>query len=283
MTLKHATLAAATVLLVAGCGRFPTPVPPEPASSRNVVVVAAEGKLATSTPEGEITPIPPTPTFDPGFASVLTPLAGSPTATPIGLVLSPSPELRPTRTVAPTLTPFPTIEIPPTATRLVGGPAPTRPPPPPTRTPVRATGTPTRIATPTRVDPMERAKTNNDLASATALTLDKDVTGLLSSASDVDVFKFEIDDDSENLTIRVTLTGQDIDSYRLYLLTPGQRSSAYGTARGATSRQIILPVKGELGTWYVEVAPVPNRPPPRGNYTLKVTTRSQFDAEELDG
>src|SRR6476661_8890765 len=100
-----------------------------PAVSTQVVIVSAAGKIATSTPVGAGTRIPPTPTFDPGFGSILTPLAGSPTATAGALTTSPTPELRPTRTPAPSVTPFPTLEIPPSPERG------TVFQPPPTRTP----------------------------------------------------------------------------------------------------------------------------------------------------
>ena len=265
---------AAAVLT--GCGRFPTPTPAAPASSKNVVIVSAAGKLATSTPSGATTRVPSTPTFDPSFSSVLTPLAGTPTETPIGILRSPTPELRPTRTVAPTITPLPTVDIPPTATRVPPGAIPTRTAGsaatstrPPAATPI-----PTRTSSPTPVDPMERTGNNNDLSRATALSLDKSVTGLLSSPADVDVFKFDIDDDSDNLQIVVTLTGPDIESYRMFLITPGRRSAAFGTPVGTTSRHIIFPVRQELGTWYVELSTAPNTRVPRGSYTLNVTTRS---------
>jgi hypothetical protein len=258
-----------------GCGRFPTPTPVAPASSKNVVIVSAAGKLATSTPEGATTRVPATPTFDPSFSTVLTPLAGTPIETPIGVVRSPTPELRPTRTIAPTLTPLPTVEIPPTATRVPPGVAPTRPPGPPTATrPPAATAIPTRTPTATPVDPLERVGNNNDLSRATALTLDKDTIGLLSSPADVDVFKFDIDDDTDNLTIVATITGADMESYRMFLISPGRRSAAFGTPVGTTSRHVVVPVRQEVGTWYVELSTTPNTRVPRGSYTLKVTTRS---------
>jgi hypothetical protein len=260
-----------------GCGRFPTPTPIAPASSKNVVIVSAAGKLATSTPSGATTRVPPTPTFDPSFSSVLTPLAGTPTETPIGVLRSPTPELRPTRTIAPTITPLPTVDIPPTATRVPPGALPTRAvtggTPTSTRPPA-ATPIPTRTNTPTPVDPQERSGNNNDLARATALTLETNTAGLLSSPTDVDVFKFDIDDDSDELQIVVTLTGVDMESYRMFLITPGRRSAAFGTPVGSTSRHIIFPVRQELGTWYVELSTAPNSRVPRGGYTLHVTTRS---------
>ena len=273
---RRAFLIGAAAVLT-GCGRFPTPTPAAPASSKNVVIVSAAGKLATSTPSGATTRVPPTPTFDPSFSSVLTPLAGSPTETPIGLVRSPTPELRPTRTVASTITPLPTADIPPTATRVPPGAV------IPTRTagaaatatrPPASTPVPTRTSSPTPVDPLERTGNNNDLSRATALTLDKSVTGLLSSPADVDVFRFEVDDDSDNLQIVATLTGVDMESYRMFLITPGRRSAAFGTPVGSTSRHIIFPVRQETGTWYVELSTAPNTRVPRGSYTLNVTTRS---------
>jgi hypothetical protein len=279
MTPRRVFLAATAAVLVAGCGRFPSPTPADPARSKDVVIVSAEGKPMTSTPVGATTRVPATPTFDPGFGSVLTPLAGTPhpegTRAAVEVLQSPTPELRPTRTTAPTFTPFPTIEMPPAATRTPAAPPPTRTPAPPTNTPIRPTGTPTRTPTPTPVDPFEGGgRTNNDLASATALRLDTDVRGQVSSPTDVDVFKFDVDDDSEKLQIVVTLTGQDIDSYRMFLITPGRRAAAYGTPVGTVARHIVFPVRGELGTWYVELSSQSGRRAPRGGYTLRVTTRS---------
>jgi hypothetical protein len=153
--------------------------------------------------------------------------------------------------------------------------APTRPPGPPTATrPPAATAIPTRTPTATPVDPLERVGNNNDLSRATALTLDKDTIGLLSSPADVDVFKFDIDDDTDNLTIVATITGADMESYRMFLISPGRRSAAFGTPVGTTSRHVVVPVRQEVGTWYVELSTTPNTRVPRGSYTLKVTTRS---------
>jgi hypothetical protein len=272
MTGRRLALAAAAALIVAGCGGLPPApaAPPAAPAGRSVVIVSAEGKLATSTPVGPKSGrVPPTPTFDPGFGSVLTPLAGTPTVAALEVPRSPTAEIRPTRTPAPTFTPFPTIEMPP-----LGGPTGTEEPAAPDA-PRRPTGTPTQRPTATPVDPLERGgRTNNDLATATALKLDTDVKGLLSSPTDVDVFKFDVDDDGDNRQIVVTVTGQDMDSYRVFLITPGQRSAAYGTPVGTVARHIVFPVRSELGTWYVEVSPQKGKRMPRSAYTVRVTTRS---------
>ncbi|HEY3082913.1 MAG TPA: hypothetical protein VGM69_23740 [Chloroflexota bacterium] len=270
MTRRRLLLAAAATVLVAGCGAVPAPAPAaDPATGKNVVVVSAEGKLATSTPVGATTRVPPTPTFDPGFGSVLTPLAGTPTAAALELQRSPTPEIRPTRTPAPTFTPFPTIEVPPLVSSSADGTptaagASSRPP-----------GTPTRVPTATPIDPFERGgKTNNDLATATVLKLNTDVKGLLNGPDDADVYKLDVTDDSQNLQVVVMLTGQDMDSYRVFLITPGRRTAAYGTQVGTVARHIVFPVRGEVGTWYVEVTSQSGKRAPRGTYTLNVTTRS---------
>ena len=285
---RRVFLFGAAAALTGCAGRFPTPTPAVPATSKNVVIVSAAGKLATSTPSGATTRVPPTPTFDPSFSSVLTPLAGTPTETPIGVVRSPTPELRPTRTVPPTSTTLPTVEIPPTATRVPPGaiiPTRTRGPATATRPPA-PTPIPTRTSSPTPVDPLERTGNNNDLSRATALALDTNISGLLSSPSDVDVFKFDVDDDTDNLQVVATLTGTDMESYRMFLITPGRRSAAFGTPVGSTSRHIVYPVRQEVGTWYVELSTAPNTRVPRGSYTLRVTTRSLTEpgvpAEEKD-
>jgi hypothetical protein len=275
MSHRPICLAAAAALLVAGCGGgLPSPTPTRSASGKNVVVVTAERKLATSTPAGTATRPPPTPTFDLGFGSVLTPLAGTPTGAALALPRTPTPEVRPTRTAAPTFTPFPTIAVP-----RDGQPPAGPDQPPASGAPSRPIGTSTKPPTPTPVDPLERGgRTNDDLGSATPLRLDADAKGLLSSPEDVDVFRVQVGDDAGDGQIVVTLTGPDMDSYRLYLITPGRRSAAYGTPVGTVARHVVFPVRDETGTWYVEVSPQAGKRMPRAGYTVRVTTRSPADS-----
>jgi hypothetical protein len=277
MNRRPLLIAVASATLVAACGGgFPAPAPAGPAAGDRIVVVSAEGKLATSTPLGLTTRVPPTPTFDSGFGSVLTPLAGTPTAAASELQRSPTPELRPTRTPAPTFTPYPTIEVPPVGDFAANDPTGDATGSPGSR-PGRPTAAPRGTATPTPVDPFEKGgRTNNDLATATPLKTNTDVRGLLSSPADVDVFRFDVNQD-DNQQIVVTLTGQDMDAYRMFLITPGQRSAAYGTPVGTVAKHIVFPIRNELGTWYVELSPQPGKRLPRGGYTLKVTTRSMTE------
>ncbi|TAK20094.1 MAG: hypothetical protein EPO26_18510 [Chloroflexota bacterium] len=241
-------------------------------ASGKVVFVSAVGRLATSTPEGSARVLA-TPTFDPGFGSILTPLAGTPSATVAPERTVQTVQLRPTRTMAATVTPFPTVFIPPTATRNVHA-TPTRPPTKPTNTTVpRATDTPRATATSTPVDPNEANGPNSDLSNATPLTLNTDTRGLISSPDDVDVYQFDVDDDTDQNQIVVTLTGLNMESFQLFLITPGRRSAAYGTPVGTIARHIVYPVRGDTGTWFVEVSPKPGKRLPR-DYALKVQLRS---------
>jgi hypothetical protein len=68
------------------------------------------------------------------------------------------------------------------------------------------------------------------------------------------------------------LTGRDIDHYRLYLISPGRSQSAFGQVLGASGRVIRYPVRGEAGTWYVEVS-TDGKKVPAGNYSLRVDVR----------
>lgn len=243
-----------------------------PAASTQVVIVSAAGKIATSTPIGAGTRVPPTPTFDPGFGSILTPLALLPTDVPGTPALSPTPELRPTRTPAPSVTPFPTLEIPPTPERGTSfQPPPTRTPSPPTPTKAGAavpTRAPTREATATPVDPNGDIA---DLANAKAIALGTDVSGLINGPKTVNSFAVDVGPNDESIVVTLTAP-QDIDHYRLFLISPGRQSSAYGQPFGATGRVIRYPTRGETGTWYVQVAG-DGKKAPNGSYALKVETR----------
>jgi hypothetical protein len=272
MSLRGSRFAPLYLLLAAtSCVRplqFPTEVAGAGSQSTQVVIVSAAGKLTTSTPSGG-TRIPATPTFDPGFGSILTPLAGTPlsdTATPTSG--SPTPELRPTRTPAPSVTPFPTIEIPPTPDRsqTFENPA-TRTPRAPTATRrPQATRPPSVTPTATLVDPNGSI---GDLASAKPIASGQDVTGLMTGMNAINVFAFDVVNEEDQIV--VTLTGQDIDHYRLYLISPGRQQSAFGQLLGASGRVIRYPARGETGTWFVEVTTDGLRVP-IGNYTLRVDT-----------
>lgn len=243
-----------------------------PAASTQVVIVSAAGKISTSTPIGAGTRVPPTPTFDPGFGSILTPLASQPTETPGPLAMSPTPELRPTRTPAATVTPFPTLEIPPTPDRGTGfQPPPTRTPSPPTPTRAGAvvpTRVPTRVPTATPADPNGDIA---DLANAKTISLGTDVSGLINGPKAVNSFAVDIGPDDDSIVVTLTAP-QDIDHYRLYLISPGRQSSAFGQPLGASGRVIRYPTRGETGTWYVQVAG-DGKKTPNGSYALKVETR----------
>jgi hypothetical protein len=250
------------------CGRFPTPTP-GPAASTQVVIVSQAGKLTTATPiGGKPTVLPPTPTFDPSFNSLLTPLASDATGT--AAAVSPTALTRPSRTPAPSATPFPTLEPPP------GPPLkptfenpPTRTPSPPTTTPVpRNTLTPTRTATTAPADP---TGDNSDLAHSLAVDVGKDSSGQLTTKNGTDVFSFDVAED--DAIIFVTLTGKTIERYRLFLISPGRQQAAAGREVGRVARQIRFPARSEKGTWFVEVS-TDGKGVPDGPYTLRVDVRA---------
>ena len=243
-----------------------------PAVSTQVVIVSAAGKIATSTPVGAGTRVPPTPTFDPGFGSILTPLAMTPTDVAGTPATSPTPELRPTRTPAPSVTPFPTLEIPPTPDKGTAfQPPPTRTPSPPSPTRAGAaapTRPPTREATATAADPNGNIA---DLANAKPVTPGTDVSGLINGPTAVNSFSFDVGPNDDSVVVTLTAP-QDIDHYRLFLISPGRQSSAFGQPLGATGRVIRYPTRGETGTWFVQVAG-DGKKAPNGSYGLKVETR----------
>ncbi len=131
---------------------------------------------------------------------------------------------------------------------------------------------PTRVPTITPVDPNEVAGvTNSDLAHAIPIKLDTDLLGILNGPKAVDVYSFEVTKADE--TILVTLTGPDVESSRLYLISPGKSQASFGRPLGSIARQIRYPVKGDVGTWYVEVSADGKRAP-RGSYTVRVEAKT---------
>ena len=128
------------------------------------------------------------------------------------------------------------------------------------------------MPTNTPVDPNEvGGVANSDLAHAIPIKVDSDVPGILTGPKAVDVYSFEVTNADD--TILVTLTGQDVTSSRLYLISPGKSQSSFGRPLGSIARQIRYPVKGDIGTWYVEVSADGKREP-RGGYTLRVEARA---------
>jgi hypothetical protein len=274
--VKLRLLALVAVSLVAtGCAsRFPLESPAPPRATQ-VVLVSQAGKLATSTPIGAGgTRVPATPTFDPSFNSILTPLAAEAQSSATAAAGTPTQPVRPTRTPPPSATPFPTIELPPSPAPGTGGPGfqppPTRTPAPPTATwTPRATRVPTRTATPEPADP---TGDNSDLAHSLAVGLGEEQAGQLTNPRSVDVYSFDVANDDS--TIFVTLSGRDAQFYRLYLISPGRQQAA--TARpigtGNAARQIRYPARSEKGTWFVEVTTDGKRVP-NGPYTLVVDVK----------
>lgn len=261
------------VLAAAACARPLDLVAQESASvqSTQVVIVSAAGKLATSTPAGTV--IPPTPTFSQDFSSILTPLALTPVGgtTPSPSAASPTPLLRPTRTPQPSVTPFPTLEIPPTPDRsqqAASGPPPTRTPAPPTATrPPPPTRPPTNTPSPTPPDPNGDIST---LANALAIAPGQDVSGQLNGLKAVDVFGFDVTNGDDQ--IQVTLNGQDVEHYKIFLISPGRQQASAAQPLGANGRLIRYPARGETGTWYVEVT-TDGKKVPTGEFTLRVDLR----------
>jgi predicted small lipoprotein YifL len=272
--VKLRLLALAAALATTACGgRFPVETPPA-ANATQVVIVSQAGKLATSTPiGGGGTRIPATPTFDPSFNSILTPLAAEALATGAATEGTPTPPVRPTRTPAPSATPYPTIELPPAPYQGVARdfqPPPTRTPSPPTAAATqRATRSPTRTATAVPPDP---TGPNSDLAHSLPVRLGVDKVGQLNGPQAVDVFSFDVAADDS--TIFVTLSGRDAQHYRVFLISPGrqQAAAARPVGSGNAARQIRYPARSETGTWFVEVTGDGKRVP-NGPYTLKVDVK----------
>ncbi|HEY3107157.1 MAG TPA: hypothetical protein VGL23_00280 [Chloroflexota bacterium] len=272
--MKLRPLALAAALATTACaGRFPLEAPAA-VDPTQVVIVSQVGKLVTSTPiGGGGTRIPATPTFDPSFNSILTPLAAEAQQTGTATAGTPTPPVRPTRTPAPSATPFPTIELPPPPFQGLARdfqPPATRTPSPPTVTPIgRATRVPTRTATPAPPDP---TGDNADLAHALAVRLGVERAGQLNGPQAIDVYSFDVATDDS--TIFVTLSGRDAQYYRVYLISPGRQSaaSARPVGTGNAARQIRYPARSETGTWFVEVTS-DGRRVPNGPYTLKVDVK----------
>ena len=267
-----ATVGGCALVMLTGCtGRFPIESTAQPSGSPAVVIVSAAGRVLTSTPVGATTRVPPTPTLDPSFSTIFTPLVATGLAT-MTVQTSPTVDLRPTRTPALSVTPFPTFVMPPTAQPPQFSNPPTRTPGPPPNPPTpRATLVPTRMPTITPIDPNEvGGVANSDLAHAIPILINTNVAGLLTGPKAVDVYSFEVTNEDD--TILVTLTGQDVEWSRLYLISPGKSQASFGRPLGSIARQIRYPVKGDLGTWYVEVSADGKRAP-RGGYTVRVESR----------
>ena len=77
----------------------------------------------------------------------------------------------------------------------------------------------------------------------------------------------------------VTISGPDVDLYRTTLLSPDGQQSGPGAPVGSFGRQIRSAIKGQTGTWYVEVATDPKGGrTPRGPYSIRVDVRTAASA-----
>jgi hypothetical protein len=74
--------------------------------------------------------------------------------------------------------------------------------------------------------------------------------------------------------VMVTVSGPDVELYRATLLTPDGRQAGPGLPVGATGRAIRAPIRGQIGTWYVEVAVPAGAATPRGRYTIRADVRT---------
>lgn len=264
-------LVALAAIGLAGCTRGLPSDGSNPNQTPPVVIVSAAGRLLTSTPVSGGTRIPPTPTFDPGFGSILTPLAQAVEPPPGTPGLSPTPDLRPTRTPAPSVTPYPTLELPPTPEPPIFERQPTRTPGPPTATGIPGpTLTPSRTRTATPVDPNFPGGRVTDLAGAIPIRSATSINGLMNGPNAVNLFSFDVTDNVGQ--VLVTLTSSDPDNYRVFLITPGRGQAAAGTAVGTVGKQIRYAAREQGGTWYVEVTTEPDKVP-RGPYQLRVDLR----------
>jgi hypothetical protein len=76
----------------------------------------------------------------------------------------------------------------------------------------------------------------------------------------------------------VTVSSPDVELYRATLLSPDGQQSGPGAPVGSFGRQIRTAIKGQTGTWYVEVATDPKGRTPRGPYSIRVDVRAAAPA-----
>jgi hypothetical protein len=258
--------AAALLLLLvgsSGCGQFPAPTPVGTRPPQTIVLAPRE-RLTTSTPVAPPSPTVATATEGPRPSATETAGARDEgTATP--LLHSPTPELRLTRTMVPSTTPVPPLPIAPTPPRAALSPSPTRTV---GRSPVPTIGV---IQKPFDT-PALRAP-HFDLAHARTISPGADAPGVVLAPGQTNVHRFDVT--AAEGTITVNLTGRDIELYQTTLISPGGAQAGFGMPIGTLGRQIRAPIRGQTGTWYVEVT-VDRRQArtPSREYTIRADVRA---------
>ncbi|HEY3108897.1 MAG TPA: hypothetical protein VGL23_09100 [Chloroflexota bacterium] len=226
-----------------------------------MIVATGLGHLATSTP------VQPTATL----AATPTELPASPTPSPLAtreesafeLLRSPTPELRPSRTVVPTATPVP-VELVAPATR---GPLPRAP----TRTPARSSVSTAGVLQKATSTPAARAP-HYDFAHAQTIPSGRDVAGVVLAPGQSNIHRFDVAGSEGQ--VMVTLSGPDAALYRTTLLSPDGAQAGSGAPVGDLGRAIRAPIRGQTGTWYVEVALDAKSARPRGPYSIRIDVRA---------
>jgi len=247
---------------LAACRSFPTPTPNVPPPPPTVVVSSGLGRLATSTA------LPPTPTAlptatEPPPTATLTAVVVPEESTP-ALLRSPTPELRPSRTVVPSPTALPPLETPVPPDRPPRVPTATRAP---ARSPVPTIGVLQRpVNTPAPPPP------HFDFAHAQTLASGTDVAGAVLAPGQSNVHRFDVAGGEGQVT--VTISGPDVELYRATVLSPDGAQAGPGLPVGTSGRAIRVPIRGQTGTWYVEVAVARGATAPRSAYTIRVDVRA---------
>jgi hypothetical protein len=254
-------LLALSLLFLAACARYPVPTPDAPPPPATVVVASGPGLLETSTPVPPTATVPATPTE----------LPPSPTSSPVpareegpaGLLRSPTPELRSSRTAVPSPTPLPPLETPTPLARLPLLPT-------ATRTPARSASAIASLQRPTNT-PAVRAP-HYDFKHAQTLARGANIAGVVLAPGQSNIHRFDVGGGEGQ--VMVTVSGPDVQLYRTTLLSPDGAQAGPGLPVGAFGRAIRAPIRGQVGTWYVEVAVPAKAFTPSGPYTIRVDVRS---------
>jgi hypothetical protein len=107
-----------------------------------------------------------------------------------------------------------------------------------------------------------------DFAHAQTIPSGSDVAGIVLAPGQSNIHRFDVAGSEGQ--VMVTLSGPDVDLYRTTLLRPDGAQAGSGVPVGALGRAIRAPIRGQTGTWYVEVAVGRQSATPRGPYSIRV-------------
>ncbi len=119
---------------------------------------------------------------------------------------------------------------------------------------------------PTACNSQYDGTTHNTFATAVAIPVNTDVNGTISSATDVDYYKFTI---TSTGTAKITLTTLPAN-YDLYIYTANQKQVAASKKTGTTSESIAGTIS-KAGVYYIKVVGVSGAFNANSCYTLNVT------------